>query len=76
VELGPGVRASYDGSAVVLERLDDVVPRFAGLWTLPSTSATVEVVTDTHSVEVFTEEGRSASLHTLPTGPAVSTPEE
>ena len=66
VELGAGVRASYDGSAVVLERLDDVVPGFAGRWTLPSASGRVEVVTDSHSVEVFTEEGRSASLHTLP----------
>ena len=69
VELGAGVRASYDGSAVVLERLDDVVPGFAGRWTLPSASGRVEVVTDSHSVEVFTEEGRSASLHTLPGRP-------
>jgi fructan beta-fructosidase len=66
VEIAPGVHASYDGGVVVLERLHDVVPGFAGRWTLPTRSATIDIVTDTHSLEVFTAEGRSATLHTMP----------
>ena len=66
VELAPGVLASYDDGQVRLTRSPDVVPGWAGTWSLPSPSATVEVVVDTHSVEVFTVDGRSASLHTLP----------
>lgn len=67
VELAPGVAASYDEGLVRLTRFPDVVVGWAGTWTLPSPSAVVEVVVDTHSVEVFTVDGRSASLHTLPT---------
>jgi len=74
VEIASGVRASYDGAAVVLERLDDRVPGFAGRWTVPTGVPRVEVVTDSHSVEVFTAEGRSASLHTLPIGSATPGP--
>jgi len=66
-ELAPGVVASYDGGRVRLERGPEVVPRWAGRWELPSPSPEVEVVLDSHSVEVFTVDGRSASLHTLPT---------
>jgi sucrose-6-phosphate hydrolase SacC (GH32 family) len=66
VEVGPAVRASYDGGEVVIERLDDVVAGFAGRWTVPTGSAQVQVVADTHSLEVFTAEGRSVTLHTLP----------
>jgi levanase/fructan beta-fructosidase len=68
VTLGPGVHASYDDGLVRLTRSPDVVPGWAGTWTLPSPSATVDVVVDTHSVEVFTVDGLTASLHTLPTG--------
>jgi fructan beta-fructosidase len=74
VELAPGVRASYDEGTVVLERLDDRVPGFAGRWTVPTRVPQVEVVTDSHSIELFTAEGRSASLHTLPPGPATPGP--
>ncbi len=74
VELAPGVRASYDGSSVVLERLDDRVPGFAGRWAVPTGGPQVEVVTDSHSVELFTAEGRSASLHTLPAAGATPGP--
>jgi sucrose-6-phosphate hydrolase SacC (GH32 family) len=68
VELAPGVRASYAEGTVTLTRSPEVVPGWSGTWTLPSPSAAVEVVLDSHSVEVFTVDGRSASLHTLPTG--------
>jgi sucrose-6-phosphate hydrolase SacC (GH32 family) len=68
VELGPGVHASYDDGLVRLTRSPEVVPGWAGTWTLPSPQATLDVVVDTHSVEVFTVDGLSASLHTLPTG--------
>jgi sucrose-6-phosphate hydrolase SacC (GH32 family) len=66
VELAPGVLASYDDGQVRLTRSPDVVPGWAGTWSLPSPSTTVDVVVDTHSVEVFTVDGRTASLHTLP----------
>jgi hypothetical protein len=35
---------------------------------MPSPSREVDVVVDTHSVEVLTVDGRSLSLHTLPRG--------
>ncbi len=72
VEVAPSLRASYDDGQVVLERLADPVPGFAGRWTVPSGSPQVDVVTDTHSIELFTAEGRSASLHTMP--PLACTP--
>lgn len=68
VELAPGLTASYDDGLVRLTRSPDVVAGWAGSWLLPSPSAAVEVVVDTHSVEVFTVDGLSASLHTLPRG--------
>ena len=68
VELAPGVLASYDAGLVRLTRSPEVVAGWAGTWLLPSPSAVVDVVVDTHSVEVFTLDGRSASLHTLPPG--------
>jgi len=66
LEIGPGVRASYDDGEIVLDRLGDAVPGFAGRWTVPSRVARIEVVVDSHSLEVFTEEGHAASFHTLP----------
>jgi fructan beta-fructosidase len=66
VEVASGTRLSYDGAEVVLERRDDAAPGFTGMWSAPSATARVEVVVDTHSVEVFTAEGLSLSVHTLP----------
>jgi hypothetical protein len=57
------VWASYDGAHVVVERRGEVVPGFAGRWEVASRSAEVDVVADTYSVEMFTSEGRSLSLH-------------
>jgi fructan beta-fructosidase len=66
VDLAPGVTASYAEGRVSLTRSPDLAPGWAGTWTLPSPSPSIDVVVDTHSVEVFTVDGRSASLHTLP----------
>ncbi len=68
VELAPGLLASYDDGRVALHRSGDSLPGWAGTWTLPSPSSAVDVAVDTHSVEVFTVDGHSATLHTLPTG--------
>ncbi len=68
VELGAGVVASYDEGLVRVSRVPDVVSGWAGAWTLPSPTPSVDVVADTHSVEVFTVDGLSASLHTFPRG--------
>jgi fructan beta-fructosidase len=65
VELARGLVASYDGAAVVLERLDPRVSGFAGRWLLPSPDGVLDVVIDTCSLEVFTAEGLSASFVTL-----------
>jgi levanase/fructan beta-fructosidase len=62
-EIAPTVWASYDGAHVVVERRGEVVPGFAGRWEVASRSAEVDVVADTYSVEMFTSEGRSLSLH-------------
>lgn len=68
VEIAPGVVASYADGLVRLTRSPDLVAGWAGTWSLPSPAPEVDVVVDTHSVEVFGVDGRSLSLHTLPRG--------
>lgn len=68
VTLAPGVRASYDGGAVLLERLPELVPGYAGRWRLPSPDGRLDLVEDAGSLEVFTSEGRSATLLALDDG--------
>ena len=65
VTLAPGVRASYDGEAVLLERLPELAPGYAGRWLLPSPDGRLDLVEDAGSIEVFTGEGLSATLLAL-----------